>query len=220
MPLGKDASGGISPIDSPSFAGTNLRVTDPSVEHRRFPSWLLAADSEIPCLIAGDPALADLIGKAEACVIVGAVACKKLAAKWDFAYLEKQMAFHDEWTIHVAPPGQGRFQRVYGKGVGEGAVVRMSFADFSRRSAAAAAAAAEPADSEHEVVSPAHALYLQEPLIGAGLQHRGYGPEMAREVDELAWSWMAALGQGSGVGVFGEQPTLGRARRCLDAMPL
>ena len=119
-------------------------------------SWLLLA-GQVPRVRWDDPSLEEYLQRGEPVVITGGCPLTKaLVGKWSFSHLSKLYGDEELPNTHFAPRHCNRFARFYGRGLGEGGVLRQPFAKF-----------VEQARANEALPSPSWRFYMQASVLWA-----------------------------------------------------
>ena len=162
----------------------------------------------VPRIHWDDPSLEAYLRRAEPCIISGGCPyTRSLVGRWDFAHLAEHYGERSKVKTHFAPRHAHRFNRFYGRGLGEGGVTsRMTLKAFI-----------EMASSNEAREAPSHRFYAQAQLAwwrppgredpnapaGGGqvrvpplvsstgeIEHAEMDAALAAELDALDWPWL------------------------------
>ena len=129
----RDGAGDSAPRSAPQPTPRSARTPD----ERPYPSWLVGAS--VPSVPWDDePTVRRHLREATPVVLKHSERSgphpliADLVGRWSFDYLEQHCNGFDGLAVHFAPTRTTRFNRHYGRGLGEGGVTSMSLRKFVR----------------------------------------------------------------------------------------
>ena len=166
-------------------------VPDEPEVRPRYPRWLVRGAVERRRF--DDPEVPSLMARGEPIVLTGGCPLiSELVDRWDFEYLASVLGPQRCMPVHHASADSNVFTRHYGCGMGKGAVVAMSFAEFAQKA---------DVHLTGDATSRA-AYYLQCPLVWqeeGGHRKAPFGPLMEDDMSRrVGWSWLRSASEAAG----------------------